>query len=173
MEYRLKINEEKISVKMEKSEDALLFEINEKMQKADFSRISDNEIHIQITENGKSRSFPAYSVQTPEGKSIFINGRTFLVEDEDAAPTITRGKGKGKKLPDTITPPTPAVVARILVEKDQEVKKSDPVIVVSAMKMETTLAAPYDGTVTAINVNEGDRVMPGEILVDIEKLMTS
>jgi pyruvate carboxylase len=37
------------------------------------------------------------------------------------------------------------------------------------MKMETTLFAPFDGTVKKVNVAEGDKVMPGDILVDIEK----
>jgi biotin carboxyl carrier protein len=37
------------------------------------------------------------------------------------------------------------------------------------MKMETTLYAPYNGTVEKINTSIGDKVMPGEILVDIKK----
>ncbi|MDY0223131.1 MAG: acetyl-CoA carboxylase biotin carboxyl carrier protein subunit, partial [Desulfobacterium sp.] len=49
------------------------------------------------------------------------------------------------------------------------VEKGDPVVVVSAMKMETTLTAPHGGTVTRIGVKQGDKVMPGDILVDIEK----
>ncbi|HOS98411.1 MAG TPA: acetyl-CoA carboxylase biotin carboxyl carrier protein subunit [Deltaproteobacteria bacterium] len=40
---------------------------------------------------------------------------------------------------------------------------------VSAMKMETTLSAPFPGIVTRINCAEGDKVMPGQILVDIER----
>jgi biotin carboxyl carrier protein len=37
------------------------------------------------------------------------------------------------------------------------------------MKMETTLTAPSDGMVKTVNVAEGDKVMPGQILVDIDK----
>ena len=32
-----------------------------------------------------------------------------------------------------------------------------------------TLYAPFDGLVTGVNVAEGDKVMPGDILVDIQK----
>jgi len=39
--------------------------------------------------------------------------------------------------------------------------------VVSAMKMETTLQAPFSGRVARVNVAEGEKVMPGQVLVDI------
>jgi len=63
----------------------------------------------------------------------------------------------------------PAVVVRILVTEGDDVKKGDGVIVVSSMKMETTLPAPADGRVRAVNVAEGDKVMPGQILIDIDR----
>ena len=37
------------------------------------------------------------------------------------------------------------------------------------MKMETTLKAPFAGKVVKVNTAEGAKVMPGEILVDIER----
>jgi biotin carboxyl carrier protein len=49
------------------------------------------------------------------------------------------------------------------------VNQGDRVIVVSSMKMETTLTSPSDGRVKAVNVTEGDKVMPGQILIDIDK----
>jgi biotin carboxyl carrier protein len=68
-----------------------------------------------------------------------------------------------------VTPPIPSVVVRILVAEGDRVEKGKGVVVVSAMKMETTLQAPFAGTVLKVNVAEGDKVMPGEILVNIEK----
>ena len=72
-------------------------------------------------------------------------------------------------MPDMITPPTPAVVVKIQVQTGEQVEKGQAVIVVSAMKMETTLYAPYDGTVVKINTAINDKVAPGQILVEIEK----
>ena len=63
----------------------------------------------------------------------------------------------------------PSVVVRIMVAEGNEVEKGQGVVVVSAMKMETTLQAPFKGRVLKINVAEGEKVMPGQILVDIEK----
>ena len=42
-------------------------------------------------------------------------------------------------------------------------------IVVTAMKMETTLAAPFDGKVKKINASINQKVAPGDILVEIEE----
>jgi biotin carboxyl carrier protein len=36
------------------------------------------------------------------------------------------------------------------------------------MKMDTTLSAPFDGVVARINVAEGEKVSPKQILVDID-----
>jgi biotin carboxyl carrier protein len=63
----------------------------------------------------------------------------------------------------------PSVVVRILVAEGDQVEKGQGVVVVMAMKMETTLRAPFSGKMLKINVSVGDKVMPGQILVDIER----
>ncbi len=45
--------------------------------------------------------------------------------------------------------------------------EGDPLLVVEAMKMETAVAAPRDGTVTEVFVSEGDAVGVGDALVAI------
>jgi len=61
------------------------------------------------------------------------------------------------------------VVISVPVEVGDRVKKGQGVVVLSAMKMETTLTAPFDGTVTQVNAAEGESVSPGQILVDIQR----
>jgi 3-methylcrotonyl-CoA carboxylase alpha subunit len=73
------------------------------------------------------------------------------------------------ELPQEITPPMPSVVVRIMIAEGDLVEKGQSVMVVSAMKMETTLQAPFKGKVLKINVAEGDKVMPGQILAVIER----
>ncbi len=41
-------------------------------------------------------------------------------------------------------------------------------LVSEAMKMETEIQAPIAGTVKAVHVAKGDRVNPGEVLIEIE-----
>jgi biotin carboxyl carrier protein len=37
------------------------------------------------------------------------------------------------------------------------------------MKMETPLVSPYDATVRAVHVKEGDRVAGGAVIVELEE----
>ena len=48
-----------------------------------------------------------------------------------------------------------------------EVSKDQPVIIIEAMKMEHTLCAPADGTVTGFYFQAGDQVEGGAELLDI------
>ncbi len=130
-----------------------------------YNRLSDHQMHLTI--NG--RQITAWVENQPMGKTIIIGGERFFIQDKDKlAQTTPRktgpGKGSGK-----VTPPMPAVVISVPVQLGNLVKKGDTVVVVSAMKMETSLTAPHNGTITRIGVNAGDKVMPGDILIDIEK----
>ncbi|MBW1811820.1 MAG: biotin/lipoyl-binding protein, partial [Deltaproteobacteria bacterium] len=58
---------------------------------------------------------------------------------------IGRSKTGLRQLPREVTPPMPAVVVRVLVAVGDEVKQGQALVVVSAMKMETTLVAKFSG----------------------------
>jgi biotin carboxyl carrier protein len=63
----------------------------------------------------------------------------------------------------------PATVVRILVSVGDEVEQGQALVVVSAMKMETTLTAPHKGSVRAIRAEVGATVRPGDVVVDVEE----
>ncbi len=165
MEYKLKVEEETKPVAVEiHNENSLHAVINEKTFDVGFSMISDNRIHLTVNGTGIN----AFVAVGSEGKSVVINGRPYLVQDADHAAKRSK-KGRQGDGPTEVTPATPSVVISVLVRDGDAVEKGQGVIVLSAMKMETTLNAPYNGTVTGINAAEGDNVSPGQILVDIEK----
>ncbi|RJX29079.1 MAG: hypothetical protein C4525_15030 [Desulfarculus sp.] len=111
------------------------------------------------------RQVRAFLAPADSGRQVFIEGRTYLVQDEQKLPRRRRGAaGQG---PGAVTPPTPAMVVRILVQEGQAVDQGQGLVVVSAMKMETTLCAPYAGTVSKINTRLEAKVAPGEVLVEI------
>ena len=64
--------------------------------------------------------------------------------------------------------PMPGTVIRVLVEPGAKVSARQPLVVLEAMKMETPLVAPYEATVRAVHVSEGDRVAGGAILVELD-----
>ena len=61
------------------------------------------------------------------------------------------------------------VIIEIRVKKDQEVKKGDPVAVLSAMKMEMVISAPAAGKVGELQVKESDSVDSGDLITNILK----
>jgi acetyl/propionyl-CoA carboxylase alpha subunit len=67
----------------------------------------------------------------------------------------------------TITAPMPGTVIKVNVHEGSTVRARDPLVVLEAMKMETPLVSPYDATVTAVHVKEGDRVAGGAVLVEL------
>jgi pyruvate carboxylase len=63
----------------------------------------------------------------------------------------------------------PGTVIRVLTQAGARVTARQPLVVLEAMKMETPLVAPYDATVRAVHVAEGDRVAGGTVLVELEE----
>ncbi|MCU1595904.1 MAG: accC [Frankiales bacterium] len=66
-----------------------------------------------------------------------------------------------------ITSPMPGSVIAVHATAGAEVKKGDPIVVVEAMKMEHTLTAPMDGTVSDLLVRVGQQVAVDELLAQV------
>lgn len=69
-----------------------------------------------------------------------------------------------------VTTSMPGNIVAVLVKEGDVVKAGQPVLVTEAMKMEAEVQAPIGGKITGIFVAKGDRVTPGEVLVEIEKI---
>lgn len=77
-------------------------------------------------------------------------------------------KRKQASEPGHVTTSMPGNVVDVLVAVGDTVKAGQAVLVSEAMKMESEIQAAIGGTVKAVNVAKGDRVNPGEILIEIE-----
>ena len=165
--FRLKILEQTVDVDVSNSgiEQNAEFTIGEKAYDVRFRAIPGKCVHLIV--NGKSTE--AFVAKSGQGKHVFVNGRSFLVQDADKLPLSRKTRSGLEQTPGDITPPMPAVVVRILVAEGDVVKKGQGLIVVSAMKMETTLVAPSDGKVIKINTSVDAKVAPGDVLVEIQE----
>jgi 3-methylcrotonyl-CoA carboxylase alpha subunit len=68
-----------------------------------------------------------------------------------------------------LTTPLPGVVSAVAVKEGQAVTAGEVLMVIEAMKMEHTIAAPYDGVVRAIHFARGERVPEGSELLALSR----
>lgn len=66
-----------------------------------------------------------------------------------------------------VTTAMPGNIVDVLVKQGDSVKAGQAVLITEAMKMETEVHANITGTVTAVHVTKGDRVTPGDVLIEI------
>jgi methylmalonyl-CoA carboxyltransferase small subunit len=64
--------------------------------------------------------------------------------------------------------PIAGVVVRVSVQVGQSIQANDVLMVLEAMKMETTITSPVAGKVAKVNVGVGDPVQGGQVLVEFE-----
>ena len=76
--------------------------------------------------------------------------------------TIPIADGEG-----VLTAPIPGTIVRYTVAESQRVKAGETVVVLEAMKMENSLAAPVDGVIMNIRSQAGARVARGDVLLVI------
>ncbi len=70
--------------------------------------------------------------------------------------------------PGDITSPMPGRVVKVLVATDDTITQGDPVLIIEAMKMQSQVPSPIDGTVRAIYVKDGDDIKTDETLIQLE-----
>ena len=82
---------------------------------------------------------------------------------------VAEGSGRRMKAtePGHVTAAMPGNVVDVLVKLGDDVSAGQAVMVTEAMKMESEINTNVAGKVLAINVAKGDRVTPGEVLMEI------
>ena len=135
----------------------------------------DQEMAVDL-EPGKTLvvKFLAVGEPHPDGnRTVFfeLNGQPREVRVRDRKLKVeTRANPKADPLqPGHVGAPIPGVVTSIAVELNQEVKKGDQLLVMEAMKMQTTVYAPVDGRVAERPVQVGQTVEPKDLLIAIEE----
>ncbi|KAF8252669.1 pyruvate carboxylase [Wilcoxina mikolae CBS 423.85] len=112
------------------------------------------------------------SEQTGQREVFFeMNGevRQVTVNDTHAAvDNLSRPKADPNE-PSHVGAPMSGVVVEVRVKNDTEVKKGDPIAVLSAMKMEMVISAPHSGKVHDLAVKEGDSVDGHDLVCKIHK----
>ncbi len=133
----------------------------------------NEEIMIKI-EEGKTILVRYLYTSEPdeEGKrtvSFELNGQTRKIKIRDRSLKVVKPSNKKIEKEGDIGAPLQGRISRILVKKGEEVMKNTPLFVIEAMKMESIVASPFEGTVASIQLAEGSVVEQNDWVVEIEK----
>ncbi|WP_332629601.1 pyruvate carboxylase [Halalkalibacter flavus] len=132
------------------------------------------EIDVEI-EKGKTLIVKLVSISKPQsdGNRIVyfeLNGqpREVVIKDENVKSIVTAKVKADKGNPSHIGASMPGTVLKALVVKEDQVKKGDHLMITEAMKMETTVQAPFDGVVKEVHVSNGEAIQTGDLLLELE-----
>jgi len=102
-----------------------------------------------------------------------LNGqpRSVHVKDKRAGVKETARLKALKGVTGSIGAAMPGVVLETKVKKGDTVKKGDPLVLMSAMKMETVITSPCDGVVKQVVVTAGDQLEGGDLCVEIDEAL--
>ena len=100
-----------------------------------------------------------------------FNGQSREIIVHDASATMTTVKRQKADANDfgQIGATMPGSVLKVFVTKGEAVRKGQVLLVTEAMKMETTIQAPFDGIVETIAVKEQDMIDVSDLLLTIRK----
>jgi len=126
----------------------------------------DSAGRLWLTIDGKrTATVVAAGVHTDPARYVWLAGEHWTIQRMAA----TRRR-PGASMPagtDRITAPMPGQILELFVKVGMTLAQGDPLVVLSAMKMETRIVAPHAGVVAAVGCVEGETVQRGQLLVQL------
>ena len=139
-----------------------------------YGPIPDKEYSLPI-DKGKNLIVRYLAKGAPNANgssSVFfeLNGqpRTIEVINKEFSKNVIKKTKSEEGNANHIGSPLPGQVAKIFVKEGDKVIKGDRVLVIEAMKMETTINAEKSGTIQKIYVGSGDNVETKDLLIEIK-----
>ncbi|MGP4068242.1 pyruvate carboxylase [Halobacillus sp. B29] len=132
------------------------------------------EIEVEI-EQGKTLIVKMVSIgeaQVDGTRTVYfeLNGqpREVVVRDENVKATVQKRPKADKSNTKHIGASMPGTVIKVISAQGENVKKGDHLMITEAMKMETTVQAPFDGVIKDIYVENNEAIHVGDLLIEFE-----
>ena len=104
--------------------------------------------------------------------SVFfeLNGqpRTIEITNNEFSKNVVIKSKAEEGNPHHVGSPLPGQISKIFVSEGEKILKGDRVLVIEAMKMETTISAEKSGTIKKIYLKSGDNVETKDLLIEID-----
>ena len=143
-------------------------------------KIDDTEYNVDVAKLGKgnysiihnNRSYNMELIPGDNIRTYEINSFKNLFQAEIIDPETKYLRNRQNSLQDEeekiVVAPIPGKVVNVLIKPGAKVKKGQPLVILSAMKMESEFKANKEGIVKEVNVNEGQNVEAKQVMVVIE-----
>lgn len=162
MEKRVIINGEEHHIHViKKTADFLSFDLNGKEYHFDLVKRKGNTVMLQAGGKGHHLKFEQFK---PNVFQLFIDELEAYVE----LPGKVQGASQTSASEDSLQSPMPGKIFKILKRKGDSVKQDEAILIMEAMKMEHTIRAHKDGAISDIYFAEGEQVLGGVKLAEIE-----
>ena len=102
----------------------------------------------------------SYTVTVSEGGDV--SGIASVGAQVDSADSSTPATGG-----EPVAAPLAGNVVKVLVKPGQRVSEGESMLILEAMKMETSVSAPSDGAIVEVKVKAGDSCSVGDVLVTL------
>ena len=154
-------------------------------QEFDDVSVLDTRTFLQGMKMGQEASF-----ELEHGKTLFVKlngvgevdatGHRDVIFELNGQQRVIKVKDKKANVHVTVRPkaevgkagsvgaPMPGLIIEIKAKVGQDVRKGQPLMVMSAMKMESAVIAPKAGKLKSLPVNVGDNVAGGDLVAEIE-----
>jgi biotin carboxyl carrier protein len=155
MKYITTVGDEQYTIEIT-DDDQLI--VNGQAMSVDFETIRGQPVYSLLSDGD---SHEAYVYQADGHWEVLLNGDLFeitVVDEREQRLRSQSGGGAQQTGKFNLKAPMPGLVVAIPVEKDQEVKKGDVLVILESMKMQNELRAPRDGKIEAIRVKPGESV---------------
>jgi 3-methylcrotonyl-CoA carboxylase alpha subunit len=163
MEKKVLINNDEHSIHiLEKKNDSIKFELNGKEFSVNLVHKQDEVMSLEC--NGKKHRALAQKFSNDGTIQVFSND----LEGYLKLPGKVKGKKQAGASEGSLQSPMPGKIFKVLKDKGSAIKVGDTIMILEAMKMEHSIKSNKDGVLKEIFFNEGDQVMGGAELCEIE-----
>jgi 3-methylcrotonyl-CoA carboxylase alpha subunit len=170
--YQISGSDETPAIRLVKENENYRAMINGREYLISAAYLTEGQLYLTI--DGRQKTIPIAGI----GRVIFVaaDGWTYQLEKVEDPRSAGRRSDRvnyrsGRRRPvegaasSIVEASMPGIVQAVLVAEGEAVHKNQPLILLEAMKMELRLTAPHDGVVQTIQVQAGQLVQQGEILI--------
>lgn len=162
-EYVYQVGDELRTVAVVRDGEGFLVTVGDHTYAIRAERPEHGRLNLQVGD----RRLRAYVARDGVHRYVAMAGQTWTLERPQAQSKRRgvgeRGAGQGR-----LEAAMPGLVLDVLVQPGDAVEQGQPLVLLSAMKMELRVAAPTAGTVKAVHCTAGEVVERGQVLVELQ-----